>query len=195
MMKQVKLRIPTEWSDITIGTYQKYVEIQLAKGSEKKKIIDSLALLCGTTTAIVKKMKYKDLLEIMDILKKMIDTEPNEEQFRKTFIFKDEEYGFCPNLSAISTGEYIDLEAYCKDDPINNLHVIMSILYRKITFKRGERYAIEEYNPEEFKEELFKDCPMDIALSSLGFFLTLGSVLARISQRYLKVQEKKVQKA
>lgn len=106
----------------------------------------------------------------MDILKKMIDTEPDKQQFRKTFVFKNDEYGFCPNLSAITTGEYIDLEAYCKDDPIKNLHVIMSILYRKVTFKRGERYAIEEYNPEEFKEELFKDCPMDIALSSLGFF-------------------------
>jgi hypothetical protein len=194
-MKQVKLSIPTEWSDITIGTYQKYVDIQLGKGSEKKKIVDSLALLCGTTTAIVKKMNYKDLIEIMDILKKMIDTEPNKQQFRKTFFFKDEEYGFCPNLSAISTGEYIDLEAYCKDDPIKNLHIIMSILYRKITFKRAERYAIEEYNPEEFKEELFKDCPMDIALSSLGFFLTLGLTLAKSSVNYLQAQEMKQQKA
>ena len=194
-MKQVKLSIPTEWSDITIGTYQKYVDIQLGKGSEKKKIVDSLALLCGTTTAIVKKMNYKDLIEIMDILKKMIDTEPNKQQFRKTFVFKDYEYGFCPNLSAITTGEYIDLEAYCKDDAIKNLHVIMSILYRKITFKRGERYAIEEYNPEEFKEELFKDCPMDIALSSLGFFLNLGLTLATSSANYLQAMELKQQKA
>ena len=89
-MKQVKLSIPTEWSDITIGTYQKYVDIQLGKGSEKKKIVDSLALLCGTTTAIVKKMNYKDLIEIMDILKKMIDAEPDKQKFRKTFVFKDE---------------------------------------------------------------------------------------------------------
>ena len=70
----------------------------------------------------------------------------------------------------------------------------MSILYRKITFKRNDRYAIEEYNPEEFKEELFKDCPMDIALNSLGFFLTLGSKLARTSLNYLKAQETKPQK-
>ena len=70
----------------------------------------------------------------------------------------------------------------------------MSILYRKITFERNERYAIEEYNPDEFKEELFKDCPMDIALSSLGFFLTLGSVLAKTSLRFLQVQEMKPQK-
>ena len=192
-MKEVKLTIPDNWSDITIDTYQKYVKIQEGKGSEKNKIVKSLALLCGTSPFVVKKMAYKDLLDIMGIIKKMIDTEPDKEQFRKVFKFKDEEYGFCPNLSNISTGEYIDLETYCKE-PIENLHTIMSILYRKINFSRGERYSIEEYNPDEFKEELFKDCPMDIALGSLGFFLTLGENLARISHSYLQAQEVKAQK-
>ena len=153
-MKEIKLTIPDNWSDITIETYQKYVKIQEGKGSEKNKVVKSLALLCNTTPFVVKKMDYKDLLEIMSIIKTMIDTEPKEEEFRKTFIFKDEEYGFVPNLSKLSTGEYIDLETYCKQ-PIENLHIIMSILYRKITFKRNERFAIENYDPDEFKEELF----------------------------------------
>ena len=192
-MKEVKLIIPDRWSDITIETYQKYVEIQESKDNDKKKIIKSLSLLCNTTPFVVKKMAYKDLLEIMGIIKKMIDTEPGKEEFRKTFMFKNEEYGFCPNLSGISTGEYIDLETYCKE-PIKNLHIIMSILYRKVTFKRNSRYAIEVYNPQEFKEELFKDCPMDIALSSLGFFLTLGNKLAKISHSFLKAQVRKLQK-
>jgi len=193
-MAEITLKIPDKWQDITISTYQKYVKIQESKGSEKNKVLKSLALLCDTTTAVVKKMAYKDLLEIMAIIKKMVDTEPDKQQFRKVFMFNKEEYGFVPNLSNITTGEYIDLETYCKE-PIENLHIIMSILYRKITFKRNERYAIENYNPDEFKEELFKDCPMDIALNSLGFFLTLGSVLAMTSVRYLKAQETKQQKA
>jgi len=193
-MAEITLKIPDKWQDITISTYQKYVKIQESKGSEKNKVLKSLALLCDTTTAVVKKMAYKDLLEIMAIIKKMVDTEPDKQEFRKRFVFNKEEYGFVPNLSNITTGEYIDLETYCKE-PIENLHIIMSILYRKITFKRNERYAIENYNPDEFKEELFKDCPMDIALNSLGFFLTLGSVLAMTSVRYLKAQETKQQKA
>ena len=193
-MKEVKLTIPDNWSDITIDTYQKYVKIQEGKGTEKNKVIKSLALLCNTTPFVVKKMAYSDLLEIMGIIKKMIDTEPKKEDFKKVFKFNKIEYGFVPNLSKLSTGEYIDLEAYCKN-PIDNLHIIMSILYRVVTFKRGERYAIESYDPDQFKEELFKECPMNIALSSLGFFLTLGSVLAKTSQRYLKAQEKRVQKA
>ena len=192
-MKEVKLTIPDKWADITIETYQKYVKIQEGKGSEKNKVVKSLALLCNTSPFIVKKMAYKDLLEIMGIIKNLIDTEPDKEEFRKRFTFNDEEYGFCPNLSNITTGEYIDLEAYCKE-PIENLHIIMSILYRPISFKRGGRYAIESYNPDEFKEELFKNCPMDIALNGLGFFLTLGEKLAKISHSYLQAQETKQQK-
>jgi hypothetical protein len=192
-MKEIKLTIPDRWSDITIETYQKYVKIQEGKGTEKTKVIKSLALLCNVSPFVVKKMAYKDLLEIMAIIKKMIDTEPKKEEFKKTFIFNNEEYGFVPNLSGISTGEYIDLETYCKE-PIENLHTIMSILYRKITNKVNKRYAIEPYNPDEFKEELFKKCTMDIALSSLGFFLNLGERLAKISHHFLSKQETKQQK-
>ena len=193
-MKEVKLTIPDNWKDITIGTYQKYVKIQEGKGTDKTKVVKSLALLCNTSPFIVKKMAYKDLLEIMDIIKKMIDTEPTEQDFKKLFTFKGEEYGFCPNLSKLTTGEYIDLEAYCKE-PIENLHIIMSILYRRVTNKVNNRYAVESYDPEEFKEELFKDCPMNIALSSLGFFLTLGERLAKISHRFLEAHNTTPQKA
>ena len=183
-MKEVKLIIPDNWNDITIGTYQEYVKIQESKKGEKHKIVRSLALLCNTSPFVVKKMAYKDLVEIMTIIKKMIDTEPTEDDFKKLFDLKGVEYGFCPNLNNLTTGEYIDLETLCKA-PRENLHIIMSVLYRKVTKKVNNRYAIEAYNPDEFKEELFKDCPMSIALSSLGFFLTLGERLAKISQRYL----------
>ncbi len=183
-MKQVTLTIPDNWDDITIGMYQKYVKIQDGKGSEKNKVYKSLALLCNTTTAIVKKIPYKDLLEILGIVKKLVDSEPESTNFKKLFELNGVQYGFCPNLNRLTAGEYIDLESYCKD-PVDNLHIINSILYRKVTKKVNDRYAIEPYNPDEFKEEIFKDCPMSIALSSLGFFLTLGNELARTTLHYL----------
>ena len=192
-MKEIKLTIPDNWKDITIGTYQKYVKIQEGKGTDKTKVVKSLALLCNTSPFIVKKMAYTDLLDIMNIIKGMIDTEPKKEDFVKLFTFSEIEFGFVPNLNKLTTGEYIDLESYCKN-PIENLHIIMSILYRKVTNKVNKRYAIEPYNPDEFKEELFKDCPMNIALSSLGFFLTLGERLAKTSLLYLEKREVKQQR-
>ena len=190
-MKEVKLRIPTEWSDITVEVYQKYVKLQESKTEGEKLVVKSLALLCSTTEEVVMQMEYRDLLEIMDVLKKMLDAEPGDIPFSKVFKFKDEEYGFVPNLSKLSTGEYIDLEAYCKDDPMQNLHIIMSVLFRKVVNKRNERYSIEPYDPDQFKEELFKDCPMNVALGALGFFLTLGLNLENASHRFLTEQAKK----
>tara|TARA_R100001463_G_scaffold34593_5_gene75907 strand:- start:460 stop:1029 length:570 start_codon:yes stop_codon:yes gene_type:complete len=187
---KVDLIIPENWEDITIGTYQNYISIQESNINDKNKIIKSLALLCNTTESIIKKIAYSDLKDIMSIVKGLVDKEPNKKDFKKTFLFNGQEYGFLPNLSRLSTGEYIDLENYCKNS-VDNLHVIMSILYRPITFQRGDRYAIEDYDPDQFKEVLFKDCPMDIALNSLGFFLTLGEKLAKISHNYLKKMKKK----
>ena len=188
-MERINLSIPNKWSDITIETYQKYVTIQDSKGKEKTKILKSLALLCNTNLSIVKKMYYKDLLTIMDIIKELIDNEPTETDFKKIIDFKGQQYGFVPNLSKLTTGEYIDLQTYSKR-PIESLHNIMSILYRPITKQVNNRYAIENYDPDQFKEELFKECTMDIALSSLGFFLTLGEALMRISHNYLKHKKK-----
>jgi len=50
-------------------------------------------------------MNYKDLLEIMSIIKTMIDTEPEKEEFRKTFMFKNGKIGFVTYLSGITRGE------------------------------------------------------------------------------------------
>ena len=193
-MKEIKLSIPSEWSDITIQKYQRYVEIQEGKGTDQNKAIRVISLFCNVKKSIIRKMSYVDMIEIIGIIKKLIDTEPDKTKFRKQFTFGKDEYGFIPNLSKLTTGEYIDLEEYCKE-PIKNLHIIMSILYRKIAFRRFGRYSIESYDPDEFKEDLFKKCPMDIALGSLGFFLTLGEQLANSSHSYLLAQEKKLQKA
>ena len=40
-MAEITLKIPDKWQDITIATYQKYVKIQEAKGSEKNKVLKS----------------------------------------------------------------------------------------------------------------------------------------------------------
>ena len=135
MMKEIKLTIPNTWSDVTIGVYQKYIEIQENEKKEKNKIIKSVALLCNTTEEIVKKMEYKSLLEITQIISVLVDSEPSKLDFKKKFMFEGDKYGFIPDLSKLTTGEYIDLENYTKN-PIENLHTIMSILYRKVPFDR-----------------------------------------------------------
>ena len=88
----------------------------------------------------------------------------------------DVKYGFHPNLSEISTGEFADLDTLCKDFN-DNLHLIMAVLYRKVVLEKHGKYNIEPYDGEvEERARLFKKkLPANVVNGALVFFWTIGS--------------------
>jgi hypothetical protein len=93
----------------------------------------------------------------------------------KTFKLNKVEYGFIPNFEKISLGEHATIDTLLgKDD---NLALLISVMYRKITKKTLVFYDIEEYDGDESKAELFKDVPMDIVIGSMLFFWNLNKEL------------------
>ena len=100
-------------------------------------------------------------------------------------------YGFIPNLSEVTIGEYIDIEGYCKK-AYDNIHKIMSILYRPIVKETKTRYSVENYNPSEDLEKEFLDFPILPSISALSFFFHLGRKLPVASVRYLRKEREKL---
>ena len=191
MGDKIELTIPTDWKDISIGMYQNYVEIQEKKLPEDEFIVAVVCVLCDVEKETLEKVKYKDLKDISNTLMKLLKKEVKEEkELIKKVNFKGKEYGFIPNLSSISLGEYVDIETFCKDS-YKNLHKIMSVLYRPIVKEKGTRYSIEEYNPSEYKEDEFKDFPLLVSMSALNFFFRLGRKLPHILLNYSVKQKKK----
>ena len=191
MGEKLELTIPTDWKDITIGIYQDYVELKEKKLPEDEFIVAVVCVLCNVEKETLERIKYKDLKDISNNLMKLLKKEVKEEkELIKKVSFKGREYGFIPNLSSISLGEYVDIETFCKDS-YKNLHKIMSVLYRPIVKEKGTRYSIEEYNPNEYKEDEFKDFPLMVSMSALSFFFRLGKKLPHILLNYSVEQKKK----
>jgi len=191
MGDKIELTIPTDWEDISIGMYQNYVELQEKKLPEDEFIVAVVCVLCDVEKKTLEKVKYKDLKDISNTLMELLKKEVKEEkELIKKVNFKGKEYGFIPNLSSISLGEYVDIETFCKDS-YKNLHKIMSVLYRPIVKEKGTRYSIEEYNPSEYKEDEFKDFPLLVSMSALNFFFRLGRKLPHILLNYSVKQKKK----
>ncbi len=191
MGDKIELTIPTDWKDISIGMYQNYVELQEKKLPEDEFIVAVVCVLCDVEKETLEKVKYKDLKDISNTLMELLKKEVKEEkELIKKVNFKGKEYGFIPNLSSISLGEYVDIETFCKDS-YKNLHKIMSVLYRPIVKEKGTRYSIEEYNPSEYKEDEFKDFPLLASMSALSFFFRLGRKLPHILLNYSVKQKKK----
>ena len=188
--EEIKLTIPTEWNDISIGMYQEFVAINKKKMSEEEKIVKIVCCLCEVEESVLERFKYKDLKYISDKLVKLINSEMNKDELIKKVEFNGERYGIIPNFSSISLGEFVDIEGYCKNSH-DNLHKIMSIMYRPIVKEKGSMYSIEGYKPDDYKEDLFKGFPILASISALSFFFRLGKKLKLALLKYSLKQTNK----
>ena len=187
-MERLKVIVPDSWKDVTIKQYQQFMTLIESKKSEQKKMIEGVSIFCNIETKVVKQMALKDLKKIYDIIVKMVDTENTDDKIEKQVLFNNKKYGLIPNMSEMTTGEFIDLETYCADNVINNLHKIMCVLYRPLIgdVDRFERYEVEPYNPTPEKQHDFLMFPMSNVLGVLNFFFHLGERLSTDFHNYLE---------
>ena len=188
--EQIQVIVPTDWKDITIAEYQRY--LQLAKTRRKTKDDEIIAMFCKVDKDLIKKVKLKDKKVLVDKISKFVNSK-NETSLEKRIKFKGKKYGFIPNLSKITTGEFVDIEEYGKDININ-LHRIMSVLYREVDREVGKYYSVKPYDPDELEIDKFKDLPMSTTLSAIDFFFRLGRNLLEDLNNYSRevVKNKKI---
>ena len=176
---KVEINVPDSLSEITLGQYQKFVKLYSGEVTEDFLALKMLEIFCGVKLNDAYQMRFKDVDGIVELLSTILNDKPKLVQ---RFKLKGVEYGFIPNLDDMSFGEYVDLDTYIGD--WQEIHRAMAVLYRPIKEKHGERYNIVPY--EVVDAEVYKDMPLDAAISSVLFFYRLGIDLSRAMTNYLE---------
>lgn len=204
----MKITLPENISEITLGQYQRY--LTLIKKEEtflnniKNKTFDllgienykffvrKLEIFTSLNLKTIEALSRKDFEEI----NAQIDKALNEDaKFVNRFFIGEVEFGFV-NLDKISQGEYIDLCEYSKDiEQGTNLNKLMAVLFRPIIDKGvNNTYRVETYSGSDEYFELMKRTPMNIVNGCLGFFLTLQNDLLNYILKYTEAEQVKEQK-
>ena len=176
---KLEINVPDRLSEITLGQYQKFVKLYSGEVTEEFLALKMLEIFCGVKLSEAYQMRFKDVDGVVELLTEILNEKP---QLVQRFKMGDVEYGFIPNLDDMSFGEYVDLDTYIGD--WQNIHRAMAVLYRPIKNKRGDRYNIVPY--EVVNAEVYKNMPLDAAISSLLFFYRLGIDLSRAMTNYLE---------
>lgn len=176
---KLEINVPDSLSEITLGQYQKFVKLYSGEVTEEFLALKMLEIFCGVKLSEAYQMRFKDVDGVVELLTEILNDKP---QLVQRFKMKGVEYGFIPNLDDMSFGEYVDLDTYIGD--WQNIHRAMAVLYRPIKDKHGERYNLVPY--EVVDAEMYKDMPLDAALSSVLFFYRLGIDLSRAMTNYLE---------
>ena len=176
---KLEINVPSELSEITLGQYQKFVKLYQGEVTEEFMALKMLEIFCGVKLKDAYQMRYKDIDGIVEVLSSMLNQKPKLVQ---RFKMNGVEYGFIPNLDDMSFGEYVDLDTYLPD--WQEMHRAMAVLYRPIKEKHGQKYNIVDY--EVVDAEVYKQMPMDAAISSILFFYRLGIDLSKAMMNYLE---------
>lgn len=174
------MKFPETLNDITLNSYQKYLEIEEAKEE------DLVKTMLNINDEQLSKFKVSELKTLLNHFEKLFKEDPN---FKPTFDMDGVKYGFIPKLDDITYGENKDLTSYIND--FKTMHKAMAVAYRPVTHIQGNNYLIEEYKGSYLHSEKMKNAPLDVVLGMTVFFYDLIRELLNLTPSYLEREVEK----
>lgn len=178
---EVKIKVPETLSEITLGQYQKFIKVNTDVNQGDFLMQKMVEIFCNIKLSHVLLIKFTSINEIVSHLNDLFD---KEHKLVPTFKIGSVEFGFIPDLEEMTFGEYVDLEAHLQD--WDNMHKAMSVMYRPIIRKNGDKYEIKPYDATAEYWEIMKFAPVDAVLGAVVFFYNLGNELLQAIPSYLE---------
>ena len=178
----IKINIPSSLNEITLRQYKQFLDIQKENKEDRFLNAKMIQVFCKVNLEQVMRLKLSDSESIVKIISDMFEEKP---ALVKKFKIGKTEYGFHPELDAMTLGEYIDLDTFISD--WDNMEKAMNVLYRPVLVIVKERYSIEDYNIDTASDML--DMPMDAVMSAVFFLWNLGIELSTAMTNSLDNQE------
>lgn len=184
---KVDLLLPTSLSEIPLSRYQDFTAMQEKSNDEEFIAQKMIQIFCDIKLGEVAKIRMKHLNELIAHFTKVFSEKP---KFITRFKIQNVEFGFIPKLDDITLGEYVDIENYLKS--WETYHKAMAVMFRPITNTYRDKYSIEEYEPNEQRQNLMRSAPLDVAIAASVFFWNLANELLHSTISYLEKKTKKM---
>ena len=183
--KKKSFNLITSWADVTLEKWIKLIEAQT--GTKTKEAKETIAALSDIPKSLINEMALKDVAVIMGKLGELQADKDTE--LKKIIEIEGQFYAFHPNLDDITLGEYADIETFIKAGLEKNMPEIMAVLFRPITEREKDVYAIEAYDGKiAIRAEKMKQMSAEQVQSALVFFWRFVINLSKILPSFLVEQ-------
>jgi hypothetical protein len=162
---KVKINVPEDLSEITLGQYMKFLELDFDKNSSNSFALQkTVEIFCGVNLKDIAEIRFSDITSITNHLQDIFNQDC---KMIPQIALNGVKYGFIPNLDEMSLGEYIDLDNYFHD--WDTMDKAMAVLYRPIKYSKNGKYLIEEYKGSDNHMEM-RDLPLNVVMGAKVFF-------------------------
>jgi hypothetical protein len=183
--KVKKYKVVEKWSEVTLDDWIKLIAAEEKITSESA--LEQIKLLSDIPEKLIKALSIENIALILKHINRVKDTAENK--LSKIIKIEGKEYGFHPDLSEITLGEYADIETFIKNGIDKHLPEMMAILYRPIVEKKNDVYTIEAYDGKiSIRSEIMKKMSAEQVQGAMVFFWTFVKVFLKILPSSLKEQ-------
>lgn len=178
---KLKLNVPDTLNDITLAQYVEFDKVNVDGNQDTVFLMQkTVEIFCRVNLDLTLQIKYNDLVDITQHIYSLLESSPD---LVPVFKIDDVEYGFIPKLDDITLGEYIDLDNYLGN--WQEMNKAMSVLYRPITFRKEDRYLIEDYDGSKYAD-IMQYAPLGVVIGAMVFFWDLKNELLNLSLNSLE---------
>lgn len=174
---------------LSIAKYDEIKKIMEKDAEDIDKQVELIACLADMDVDKVYNLpltKYEEMVEKISFLYEMPKPKPN---LPSKLVIGDWKYRIMKNVEKMTTGQYIDLQTYLKND--------MGVAYilTTIIIPEGCKYGDENYNIDDLQKDIYNNLNIEDALS-IAFFLhrklqiTIEGTLRFLDWRMKKMEKK-----
>lgn len=174
------IQIEVEDQIVEVNPYLTIEQYQNLKRNMETYKDNPTAVLSLYTNIPVKKLKNLPL-EQVKFVQEYITTQFTEksigDELNNVFTHNGVEYGLENNWNKLAWGAWVDLEVFSSEDIEENIHLLMSVLYRPIKERKKNKYILEPYNAEDIEDRAneFLTLPVNYWFGvSVFFFITVN---------------------
>jgi|TARA_R110002020_G_scaffold448292_1_gene661036 hypothetical protein len=181
--KKKTYNLITNWEDVTLEKWLKLISLDGLTGAEES--LEIISVLSDMPQKLIKELGITDVAEIMKRLNSM--ERKGEVDLKMLFELDGQEYAFHPQLEDMTLGEWADIETFIKNGLEDNLHNIMSVLFRPVKERENDAYIIDAYDGNiAVRAEKFKKMSAEQVQAALRFFFVFANAFSTILLSYLK---------
>ena len=189
--KKETFNLIDSWSDVTLEKWADLVALH--EGTKSEEAFETITTMSDIPRELVSQLALSDVVGIMGKISEL--QEQADTSLKNLIEIDGVEYGFHPDLSDITLGEFADLETMIKDGIEDNLPEIMAVLYRPITERKGEHYTIQAYDGAiRLRAEEMKQMKAEDVQGAVVFFWDFVKKLLILLPSYLMAQTEAIAK-
>ena len=172
---QLNDRVVKVKPEITIEQFQR---LQNKEELYKKSLPDLLSLFLNVPVNELKDLPVNQMEFVQSYLMSKLTESSLEDKLYNVFTHNGVEYGLENDWSKLAWGAWMDMEVFSSEKIEENIHLIMSILYRPIVEKKYGKYKISPYKADEIEDRAyeFRQLPIKYWFGASSFFFLTATL-------------------